>query len=76
MRALTARELIAKAAACQSCGKPHAYRWAGEDAASWAADDGHRYRPAVDITALDQLRALATGSHLSSWRAPHWKAYP
>jgi len=57
---MTAEELIARAAACRTCGREHQYRRVA-DGASWAADDGHPYRPVISTGTVVMLRYLATG---------------
>jgi hypothetical protein len=64
---VTAEELIMKAAACQDCGKEHHYIRTGELSASWAAADGHSYRPVIDADIVARLRGLATGVYRSPW---------
>jgi hypothetical protein len=70
MSGVTADELLKKAAACEECGKPHEYRWVSANQASWAADDGHSYRPAVDMGVVAKLRYLATGQWIDPWAPP------
>lgn len=44
-------------AGCLDCGEPHEYRPERRGrAGSWAADDGHAYRPRISIQ-LDEWRA-------------------
>ena len=69
MARMTAEQLIAAAVACVDCGKEHKPRTTG-NYTSWAADDGHFYRPRLhQMTgdshgrAVDALRALAAGHH-------------
>ena len=68
---MTVNELLKRAAACKECGKEHKYRWTGANSASWASpDDGHAYRPEMDVDAVAQLRFLATGRYGSPWTPP------
>jgi hypothetical protein len=67
---MTAEELIAKAAACRTCGNEHVYRWVTPDRASWAAGDGHPYRPAMSTGTLALLRYLATGTYTDPRQKP------
>jgi hypothetical protein len=67
---MTAEELIAKAAACITCGNEHQHRWVTPDQVSWAADDGHPYRPAMSTSVVAQLRYLVTGTYTSPFQKP------
>jgi hypothetical protein len=56
---VTAEELIARAAACQSCGKEHKPITQG-NFTSWASpDDGHPYRSRIQTHIVADLRMLA-----------------
>jgi len=61
---VTAKQLIARAAECQACGKEHKPRKDRPGyAPSWAdRKDGHPYRPRLRIDALAALCALADAS--------------
>lgn len=67
---MTAEELIERAAACQACGKVHAYRGTGPNQGSWAADDGHEYRPFLEMSTVALLKYLATGTYTDPWALP------
>lgn len=67
---MTAEELLAKAAACQDCGSAHEYRRLTRFLATWAATDGHAYRPLVDENTVALLRYLATGRYENQWHRP------
>jgi hypothetical protein len=67
---MTAEELLRKAAACETCGKAHEYRWISSNQASWAADDGHDYRAVIDAGTVAKLRYLATGRWENPWAPP------
>lgn len=67
---MTAEELLRRAAACQDCGKAHEYRWVTSFRATWAASDGHAYRPLVDENVVALLRYLATGRYENQWHCP------
>jgi hypothetical protein len=67
---MTVEELLRRAAACETCGKAHEYRWISSNQASWAAGDGHGYRPVIDIGTVAKLRYLATGRYEDPWSAP------
>jgi hypothetical protein len=67
---VTADELLKRAAACRDCGKEHEYRQVETSRGSWAAGDGHAYRPVVDIGIVAKLRYLATGSYVDPWLLP------
>jgi hypothetical protein len=65
---VTAGELIAKAAACKTCGKEHTYHWIGERQASWASpEDGHNYDPVLNEGGVALLRYLLTGHYENPW---------
>ncbi len=65
---MTAEELIAKAAACRTCGKEHQYLRVSENRASWASlEDGHNYDPVLDAGHVAMLRYLATGHYENPW---------
>lgn len=64
---MTAEELIKRAAACQDCGREHRYIRTGAITASWAARDGHSYRPVLPVHAVATLRSLATGVREDPW---------
>jgi hypothetical protein len=61
---MTAGELIALAAACETCGKEHKPIDQGKFfAPNWASpDDGHGYRPRIQTHIVAQLRMLAVNS--------------
>jgi hypothetical protein len=44
---MTAKQLIAAAAACTECGKEHTYRQTGPFQGTWAAPDGHVYKSRI-----------------------------
>jgi hypothetical protein len=67
---MTVDELLDKAAACQSCGKKHEHRRISPAGGTWAAPDGHPYRPAMGIGAVAKLRYLATGEYEDPWGLP------
>lgn len=67
---MTVRELLERAAACEKCGQEHKYRRTGPSSASWAADDGHPYRPVLDVDVVAKLRYLATGHWQDPWAFP------
>lgn len=67
---MSAEELLKKAAACEMCGKEHKYRLVGVRQGSWAAEDGHGYRPVVDVGTVAKLRYLATGTYVDPWQLP------
>lgn len=64
---MTAEELLKKASACLDCGKAHQYRQVTPHQATWAADDGHAYRPVIDTGTVAKLRFLMTGKYESPW---------
>jgi hypothetical protein len=65
--AMTARQLIAAAAACTVCGKEHKPRHVGTRQVSWSGQDGHAYRMRLhemvnsgsEGTTIEALRLLA-----------------
>lgn len=67
---MTVDELLERASACQHCGKPHEFRRIGENQGSWAAKDGHAYRPVIDVDTVAQLRHIATGVWKDPWALP------
>lgn len=67
---MTVDELLTWAAACKTCGKTHKHRRIGPSQGSWAADDGHTYRPEVDASTIAKLRYLATGKYEDPWALP------
>lgn len=36
----------------------------------WTADDGHAYRPEIDVGTVAKLRYLATGVYVDPWALP------
>jgi len=64
---MTAEELIKKAAACQDCDREHKYRQVEVNRRSWAALDGHSYRPVFDVGDVARLRYLVTGKYENPW---------
>lgn len=70
MAEVTVEELLEKVAACKDCGKRHEYRLIGPRHGSWADDDGHGYRPVVEVGIVAQLRYLATGRYVDPWLLP------
>lgn len=59
---MTAEELLIEAAKCMRCNQPHQRRITKDhrqmNIATWAAEDGHPYRPRFDLGTIDKLRTL------------------
>lgn len=56
---MTAKQLLARAAECQTCGREHKPR-RERSCTTWAArSDGHSYRPRIPAHVLPTLRELA-----------------
>jgi hypothetical protein len=65
---MTVAELLRAAAACRTCGFPHAYRWAGHGERTWQSlTDGHAYAPLVDVNIVVLLHFTATGRREHPW---------
>jgi hypothetical protein len=60
---MTAAQLIARAAECQTCGKehkPHKDPSRPNLASQWSdLEDGHPYRSRLPVSTVEQLRQLA-----------------
>jgi hypothetical protein len=58
--ATTVKQLLARAAECETCGKEHKPRQVARGyAPSWADPDGHPYRPRIPRGTLSKLHDLA-----------------
>lgn len=67
---MTVDELLERAAACKTCGKPHKHRRIAPNQGSWAAEDGHEYRHEIDLSTIAKLRYMATGKYEDPWALP------
>jgi hypothetical protein len=75
---VTVPELLRKAAACKTCGRPHDYLPRSDGhGRTWASpEDGHGYGPLLDPNRIAEIRRIATGKYESPWVrkgvAVHW----
>jgi hypothetical protein len=68
---MTVDELLERAAACKTCGKPHAYRRVSASQGTWAhPKDDHTYRPEIDSGTVAKLCFLATGVYVDPCALP------